>query len=293
MVHRFPIFIPSKGRHESRITMRTLRNMGVPYTVIVEESERDAYAAKIDGGRIVVLDPAYQRDYDACMDLAPGESRGSGPARNMAWDIAQAEGHEWHWVVDDNIRNFYRVWEHRKIRVGDGSFFRVMEDFAMRYRNVAMAGPNYEAFVPKTRRNAPFYLNTRIYSCNLIRTGLNFRWRGRYNEDTDLSLRMLKSGYCTILFNTFVADKIRTMVVKGGNTDSIYADGTVRKSLMLVRLHPDVARITWRFGREHHYVDYRRFKKLRLLRDESVEIPAENPYRLELAPRDPTLGRRP
>lgn len=46
----------------------------------------------------------------------------------------------------------------------------------------------------------------------------------RPNEDTDLSFRALKDGYCTILFNAFLCDKAQTMTMKGGNTDELYKD---------------------------------------------------------------------
>jgi hypothetical protein len=105
-------------------------------------------------------------------------------------------------------------------------------------------------------------MNTRIYSCNLIRNDVPFRWRGRYNEDTDLSLRLLKAGYCTVQFNAFLQGKLNTQSVKGGcNTDFYSREGTQPKSDMQVRLHPDVSRITFRFGRYHHFVDYRRFAR--------------------------------
>ena len=60
-------------------------------------------------------------------------------------------------------------------------------------------------FVPRKSADLPpFKANTRIYSCILIDNALPFRWRGRYNEDTDLSLRVLKAGLCTIQFNAFL-----------------------------------------------------------------------------------------
>ena len=52
-----------------------------------------------------------------------------------------------------------------------------------------------------------------------------------------------------------------TQQVKGGNTDSIYKDGTRDKSEMLARVHPDVSEVTWRFNRIHHHVDYKAFAK--------------------------------
>ena len=49
-----------------------------------------------------------------------------------------------------------------------------------------------------------FKASTRIYSCIPIDNALPFRWRGRYNEDTDLSLRVFKAGLCMIQFNAFL-----------------------------------------------------------------------------------------
>lgn len=275
---QFPIYIPSKGRAAHGITVRALSHYKVPFTIIVEHHERAAYADMVryfgGYGRVLVLDPAYQRDYDACMDLTPGQPRGSGPARNFGWDHALADGHTYYWCVDDNINGWWYYNRNRKMHAGDGTPLRLMEDFVLRYTNVAMAGPTYYMFIPRKNSAPPFKANTRIYSCNLIRTDLPFRWRGRWNEDTILSLDLLKAGYCTILFNAYLQWKMRTGTTPGGNAE-IYAEGTVEKSKMLVREHPDVARLNYRFGRDHHLVDYRRFAKQRLiLRDDAKPVAA-------------------
>jgi len=87
-------------------------------------------------------------------------------------------------------------------------------------------------------------------------------WRGRYNEDTDLSLRVLKAGYSTMILNTFLAGKMTTQRASGGNTDSVYADGDNRLAFAesLRDQHPDVAKVVKKFGRWHHSVDYSPFK---------------------------------
>jgi hypothetical protein len=291
---QFPIYIPSKGRHESRITMRYLDVMRVPYRVIVEEQEWGAYASVIDPTKLLILDQDYQRDYDACMVLAPGQGPGSGPARNFAWDHAISQGAAWHWVMDDNISGFYRLHQNTKIQFGDGAPFRCMEDFCQRYQNIAMAGPNYESFALRRAKKPAFQLNTRIFSCNLIRCDAPFRWRARYNEDADLSLRMLKAGWCTVLFNAFLQNKVATQRISGGNTSAFYAsEGTLPKSQMLVRLHPDAAKLAWRFNRWHHHVDYRPFQRNRLVRRKDVEIPeGVNDYGMRLVkiPAKPPTG---
>ena len=279
-MNRFPIYIVSKGRFEKRHTVRALEGMNTPFHIVVEEQEFDDYAAVIDPSKILVLDKRYQDEYDTFDDLGSTKSKGPGPARNFAWDHSIANGFEWHWVMDDNIRYFCRFNHNAYWPATGPAMFLAMEDFCLRYENVAMAGPQYFSFLPRKVKHKPFTLNTRIYSCNLIRNDVPFRWRGRYNEDTDLSLRMLKRRWCTILFNAFLQDKITTQQVKGGNTAEFYAkEGTLPKSMMQVAMHPDVSRIAWRFGRIHHHVDYRPFRANKLILKPGVEIPeGENEF---------------
>ena len=264
---QFPIYIPSKGRAKWCMTMRVLDELGVPYRVVVEEQERGAYVAALGADKVLTLDPEYQRAYDPFDTLGRTKSLGPGPARNFIWEHAKAEGAAWHWVADDNITAFLYRTRRGRVKVVDGTLFRLMEDFALRYKNVGMAGPNYHMFAPEQDKLYPFTLNTRIYSCNLIRNDLPFRWRGRYNEDTDLSLRMLKAGWCTILYNGFLQLKTGTQVVGGGNTAEFYArEGTGPKSVMLYTMHPDVTRVVNKWHRVHHHVDYSGFRSMRLLR---------------------------
>ena len=52
---------------------------------------------------------------------------------------------------------------------------------------------------------------------------------------------------------------------------------------MLVDMHPDVARMSWRYGRWHHYVDYSPFKKNMLkFRDDYTPVKGNNEYGLKL-----------
>lgn len=284
----FPLYIVSKGRWktEQRLTNRALEEMGVPHHIVVEEQEAADYRAVVNPAltTVLVLDEAYKRSYETCDDLGLSKSTGPGPARNFAWEHSISQGHAWHWVMDDNIVRFYRLNRNAKIQVLTGAFFRAQEDFVLRYENVAMAGPAYEHFAPRKEAKPPFTLNTRIYSCNLIRNDVPFRWRGRYNEDTILSLDMLKAGWCTIQFNAFLQNKVATQRIKGGNTDEFYAiEGTLAKSRMQVAVHPDVSKLVWKFNRWHHHVDYRRFKANQLKRRPDIVIPeGVNEYGMRL-----------
>ena len=272
---KYPVYIISKGRWESRLTSKALEAIQVPYHIVIEPQEYDQYAAVIDPAKIYIL---------------PFSNLGQGsiPARNWVWEHAISIGAERHWILDDNIRWFARIHKNKKIRVDSGICFAVVEDFVNRYQNIALAGLQYEMFVPAAKKTPPYLLNTRIYSCILIRNDIPYRWRGRYNEDTDLSLRVLKDGWCTFLMQAFVCKKIATMRMKGGNTEELYklngqADGRLLMAQSLQKQHPDVVTITRKWGRWQHQVDYRPFKKNRLIRKPGVEIPqGVNNYGMKL-----------
>ena len=248
--------------------------MGVPHNIVVEPQEVKKYQEAVNKfgltTNIIELDMSYKTKYDLCDTIGLSKTTGSGPARNFIWDHSIKAGYKWHWIMDDNIRGFFRMNKNLRIKTNSPSFWRAMEDFILRYTNISMAGPDYTAFAFGNCAMVPFITNTRIYSCNLIRNDVPFRWRGRYNEDTILSLDMLKAGWCTVLFNAFLQNKLTTQTIKGGNTDELYKDGTMEKSKMLVREHPDVAKLKFRFNRWHHHVDYTPYKKNKLIRKEDL-----------------------
>ena len=279
---KHPVYVISKGRWEKakRLTSRALERIAVPYHIVIEPQEYDHYAAVISPKKILVL---------------PFSNLGQGsiPARNWVWEHSIAAGAVSHWIMDDNLRHFFRFNRNLKVPVASGTIFRAAEDFIDRYENVAIAGFQYEMFCPRRQRCPAFALNTRVYSNLLIRNDIPYRWRGRYNEDTDLCLRALKDGWCTILFNAFLADKMPSMKMTGGNTDELYKDdGRLKMAESLIEQHPDIVKVAWKFNRHQHQVDYSSFKRRKLRKKPGVVIPeGVNDYGMRLAiinPKDHT-----
>jgi hypothetical protein len=272
----YPVYVISKGRAASRHTSRWLEKAAVPYRVVIEPQEFEEYAAVIDPAKLLLL---------PFSDLGLG----SIPARNWVWEHSIAAGHRRHWLLDDNIYGLSYFTRNRRHYLRTGTGFVVMEDFADRYLNLALCGPQYDFFMPKRVPHArPLSWNTRVYSFLLIDNALPFRWRGRYNEDTDLSLRALKAGWCTLLFHAFLQKKSATMKMRGGNTDELYRqdaafDGRLEMARSLQRQHPDVVKITRKWGRWQHQVDYRPFRGNKLIRKPGLVIPeGVNEYGMKL-----------
>ncbi len=269
---RYPIYIISKGRADTRFTSRTLEYMNVPYQIVVEPQEYLDYAKVINSKKILVT---------------PFKNLGQGsiPVRNFVFDHAVKAGYKRHWILDDNIKWFYRLHENQKIVVNCGVPFEAIEDFVDRYENIGMAGMQYDYLAPRKQKMNPFILNTRIYSCILINHDIKHKWRGRYNEDTDLSIRVLKDGWCTVLFNQFLCGKVPTMQMKGGNYAELYSKDTMRKDFAesLKQQHPELVEVVWKFNRWHHKVDFTPFKNNELIYKKGIKIPSgHNEYGMKL-----------
>lgn len=284
---RFPVYIISKGRWQRRQTVRTLESMSVPFRIVIEPQEYAEYSAVIDPSKILVL---------------PFSNLGQGsiPARNWVWEHSISEGHTWHWILDDNIESVERFNNNTKVKCQTGTPFYIIEDFVLRYENIAQAGMNYAIFCPDKEARPALRFNIRVYSCILIRNDVPYRWRGRYNEDTDLSIRMLKDGWVTVLFNAFLIGKRATMTQGGGNA-GIYSetDNRFEFAKSLQDQHPDIVSITKKFGRWHHQVNYKPFKYNRLIRKADFSASGINNYGLVLkqkrllTPREPDKGNAP
>lgn len=261
---RYPVYIPSKGRADLSQTARFFLKDGTPFRLVVEPPEADAYRERFGEEHVLVL-PFH--------DLG----QGSIPARNWIWEHALSEGYERHWQFDDNCQWISRWHQGRRIPMDSRLAIRAVEDFTEQYANVGISGFNYEMF--GTGRVPPFRINTHVYSASLFWNRLPYRFRGRYNEDTDLCLQVLSGGFCTIQVNAFLVKKIGTMTTKGGNTDELYAgDGRLKMARALERRWPGVVTVDRRFQRPQHVVNWSRFTT-------QLE-PAENP------PEIPDFGLR-
>ena len=254
---RYPVYVPSKGRYESGYTIKFLTKDEVPFYIVVEPQEVEAYGSRYGYERLLVLpwsgDDAVRRAF--CEERGI-ENGGLIAVRNWIREHSIANGFARHWQLDDNIRCIRRRMANgRRIPCNAGVALRVAEDFTDRYSNVAISGLNYCMFLAPGENLPPFHLNCRVYSCSLINNELPFIWRLAYNDDTDICLQALAAGFCTILINAFGIEKMRTMVVKGGNTSDLYqGEGRIKMARSLERVWPGVVTTDRRFKRPQHVV---------------------------------------
>lgn len=241
---QYPVYIISKGRHDVCYTASRFVDDGVEFRLVVEPQEEHLYR-ELYGDRVLVT---------------PFSNLGQGsiPARNFVWEHSIKRGAKRHWIYDDNIRHVRRWHKGKRIPCNANPAMRVIEDFTDRYENIGISGMVYTMF--QIEKMPPYNLNCHVYSCLLIDNAMPFRWRGRYNEDTDLCLQVLSSGLCTVNFNVFGIEKMVTMTMKGGNMDELYKDdGRLVMARSLERVWPGVVQTKRLYGRPQHYVNWRKF----------------------------------
>lgn len=285
---KYPIYVITKGRWKTTLTINSLEEMGINFYICVEPSEYDLYSSQpqIDKNKIIKLPENFSE-----------RKQGSIPVRNFCWEHSLQNGHNKHWIIDDNIDGFYRWNFNLKKKVKDGVFFRIMEDFSDRFENLGLVGCQYSSFIAANEPlKGQFIVNTRVYSTTLINSKLldkrlNERWRGTYNEDTDLTLRVLSTGdLCTVNFNNLLSGKKTTGSMKGGNTSSIYEDGQMsgymKKFQALKDLWPQYVSLTFdrhADGRPHHSIAYtKHFTQPLVLKEGVSREPKVNEYNMKL-----------
>lgn len=252
MENKYPVYIISKGRYETTYTADSFEKSKVNYLIAVEPQEYEQYCKKLGSEKVLKL---------------PFSNLGLGsyPARNYCWEHAKAQGYKYHWLFDDNIMGI-AVWKNGKKQ--DVSDIHEALNFVEKHalsNDIDISGFEYRYFVSKTPKKA-FKTNCHVYSALLIKNGLPYRWRLKYNEDIDLCLQVLHNGGKTSSCVYYMSNKITTArKLKGGNQSELYKGNAPIKNLlkakMLESVWPQYTKTVIRFGRHHHLIDWKQFNK--------------------------------
>ena len=249
---KYPIYIVSKGRYKSALTANYFKSCNVDFLIAVEPQEYEYYCNSI-GVKYVLKLPFSNLGL------------GSYPARNYCWEHAKILGYNKYWCFDDNIRGFAKWINGKRTPYKNGiDAIKYVENYSDLKGN-DISGFEYRYFVTKPPKKA-FKNNCHIYSAMLINTNMPYRWRLKYNEDIDLCLQVLHNGGCTSSCVYYMTNKVSTSAkMKGGNQDELYKGNDPKKNLlkakMLEVVWPQYVKTVIRFGRHHHLIDWKQFKR--------------------------------
>lgn len=240
----------------------------IPFFLVVEPSEAKFYK-KITNNLLILPQDNYGY---------------STPARNYVWEFSLNKlKTDKHWILDDNIQ---QIIFYDKKRISNQHSILKQLIFAEKitdvFEKIGITGFLEGQFLIEKNKKRIISFNTHIYSFMLINNHLKFRWRLKYNEDVDLNLQTIFSGYYTLQIRLFSFKKPRTTFLKGGNTDLIYNknDSHILKAEYLKAYWPKIVKIKRRFNRIHHIINWRNFFRVPPVKNEKLLKEIYEEYKL-------------
>jgi hypothetical protein len=229
----YPVYVPSKGRPNVRMTTKFLEEAGITFYVVVEPQDAESYRKNYSSDQILVM---------------AENDQGIAYARNFCKDHSKSKGDAFHWQIDDNIHYLGYRSDGKNHKGSATSIIGLAESFVNKFENVAAASLSHNMFAFAKKYSID--INKQVYTCALFGNNNDLKWRPDVIEDTDYSLQVLTAGYTTILFNRLIMNKVATGVIKGGNTEISHGGNRrLLRSQALEKYWPGWFKITEQYGR--------------------------------------------
>jgi hypothetical protein len=213
---KHPIYIPSKGRAHTCTTPDLLNKDDIPWILVVEPQDFDEYKARFSASEY-----GMRNGKAPSLVLAMDENdQGIGYVRNFCKNHSSANGDEYHWQIDDDIKNFFRRINDKNIKCNALDVLGPVEDYIKDYVNVGMAGPKHSLFAFSAKTEIDF--NKQICTVSLFNNDTEASWREGVVSDIDYSMQVLTEGWCSVMFNRLLYEPPSVSSNSGGNQASGY-----------------------------------------------------------------------
>lgn len=223
-----PVVVMSKGRAGKSPTLDLLAREGITHEVVAYWHEAERYAQAHPKAEVVRVGTDITHF-----------------AAKRQWILQRARSLGWgfFWMLDDDIKGFYRYGGNGKAdrsRVGVREALESIEETAKEFPAVGMAGPDYQQFAWRAR--TPFTVNRGVYVAALLRTGtgIDFREELRNKADVGYVLDHITQGWATLLMHTYAMETQVMATGKGGLQDEYQAGLQTEMSKRLVELFPEM-----------------------------------------------------
>jgi hypothetical protein len=231
-----PVFIPSRGRYGgSAKAIALCVESGADVTVFVEPQEADAYAAAYPKAKLCVL---------------PLAGQGIVYVRQYMLNTARANGWDYYWQVDDNIKRFveYQMVDGAK-RVRPAAFTEAaewIEQHAKQVPRLALAAFAYCNLI--AYYSAKMWQLNKLTTCALLtntRTGIDYMAGADCREDFEFCIHHLTAGWTTFLCQRFAMEKPPSAGLKnvGGLAEAYKARQSERASQLIHARYPRITKL--------------------------------------------------
>lgn len=208
----FPVAVVSYGRHNKfGRTHLFLTECKIYHYLFIEPCEEELYKKWYNPEHCKLV--VCKEDYHL-------QDMGSTPVRNNVLKYFK-ESYERVWILDDNIKEYKRLYQTQKNKVKSHEIFTSIEKYVSMYDNVGIASHNFSPDVREGGIRNIVCKNGKSYSSMLLLTdGITFKHK--HQEDNLISIEYIEMGYCNLCFNHIIYEKNTSGTDNGGNSKHIY-----------------------------------------------------------------------
>lgn len=246
-----PIFITSKGRPDAT-TFKTLSGSGLNVVVVVEKQDEAEYRSEV--GKLPL---------NAQFLVLPEINRGLAYARQFALESARKQKIGFYWMLDDDIKGFYRTIGGKTVKAPAAEVIAEAEGRFSVLDNLGIGSLEYQQFAWNAK---PGDVSRNSY-CDVAvlingRVSANYREIFKLKVDRDFTLSVLSGGRGTARLRDLSFSVPKNGSNKGGLCDTYGGGIEEEMSRLLEKAWPGIA--TFREkpnGRPDAKIDWRFFSK--------------------------------
>lgn len=176
----WPVYIPSKRRHESKL----LDMLPFSY-VVVEPQDRALYEKRVGKGRLIVL---------------PENDQGIAYVRQFILDHNRQQNQAWYWMLDDDISGFYVTKDSKLVKEEGEKVLFEAEKLILQSVCVGQAALEYAQFAWSQTNRVKFhgYCDVAVAINTTMTRMCNYRPEMNLKEDRDFTLQVMANGARTM-----------------------------------------------------------------------------------------------
>lgn len=227
-----PIYIATKGRPAAP-AFKALGNEGIPFTIVVEPQDEQAYADALPGVPRLVL---------------PKNDQGLPYARQFIIEHARGvlPDDAWFWIIDDDTSGFATVEGKRCVPAPAVEVLSAAQDLAASVAGCAQASLEYRQYAWSATKD---YTVDTFCDCVVLfhvgRTrGIDYRTDIKLKGDREYTLRLILAGRVVLRMHRLAFSSPRNGTNVGGLADTYAIDGAEREAAeAVVRSHPGLCKL--------------------------------------------------
>jgi len=275
----FTIFIPSKSRSDSSTVGKYLNNLtnlnedNIQFYMVIPKNQESDYLQYYNSRNIITT---------------PNKVKGITKTRQFILNEARKMNLKWIWMIDDDLTNFFirpktlnsgsrslkKISMLEFLRKGQKVITKIKKKDKDLYGQISQIGFKKSTFaIPKSSISFNTDLGdiVGLHIDAITNKNLNYDTKMITLEDTDLTVRCIKSGLYNIKLNHYIFTAPYSGTSKGGLEQVYKAGGKQRGMKQFQTKYPDLINIT-DLERGKYRIKWNKLKLSKIIHDKLSKI---------------------